>query len=390
MLATSNRRRALGLLSARVFAGVLAVVGLGGCASPPPACQTRQWVFAGSDAGRVLALPLDACSGRLGPAVAVAEVPKPRWLLAHPRQPVLYATTDSAPEGGRVLAFNVDRGSAALQPLNAAPAGGGSTTQLWLDLPSQALAVANFANGTTSTLALQPDGRLGASVSTVAGTGSGPHRRQNGPHAHGVAVDPSHRWVLTADLGADRLFVNGYDPATRQLQAEDLDQPRALALPAGSGPRHFVFGADGRFVYLLNELSADIAVLRWNADNGRLSAVQTVPLSRAGFTGTKSGSGIVISADGRTIYAGERGEHHVVVLAVNPGSGELSLLQHMPSGGELPWALALQPQGRWLLVANQRSHSIKLFGVDPDSGRLFDTGQSTALQSPVSLAFLPD
>jgi len=77
-------------------------------------------------------------------------------------------------------------------------------------------------------------------------------------------------------------------------------------------------------------------------------------------------------------------------LAVNPGSGELSLLQHMPSGGELPWALALQPQGRWLLVANQRSHSIKLFGVDPDSGRLFDTGQSTALQSPVSLAFLPD
>lgn len=345
-------------------------------------------VCVGSDGGGLRAVRFEPSTGQMRLVGLVADLPRPRWVLPHPRLPVLYVAVDANGQEGRVLAYTVDRHRAALTAVSDVTAGGAGTTHLWLDHTSATLFGAQFGAGSVSSFAVLPDGRLGERVSTLQATGSGPHRRQASAHAHGSALDPSGRFLLVPDLGADRVFVHGFDPATRLLAPEDAGAPRAWVAPAGSGPRRAVFGASGRFVYVLSELTAEVTVLRWEAATGRLVAVQVLSLSSPDFKGARSASELVFSRDGRFAYVGDRGEGALVVYSVHTESGELTRVQRLPSGGERPWALDLHASGRWLLVANHGSHRLTLFGVDPGTGELTDSGRAIETPGPVSVAFV--
>jgi 6-phosphogluconolactonase len=203
-----------------------------------------------------------------------------------------------------------------------------------------------------------------------------------------VVVDPSGRYALVPDLGADRVFIYHFDRTTHALSAGNGAEARAFVAPAGSGPRHLAFGADGRFVYLINELTAEIMTLRWNAATGQLALVQTLATSRAEFDGVKSGAEVAVSRDGRFVYVENRGENTLVVYRVDAESGALSLLQRIGSGGERPWGFAIHPSGKWMLVANQRSGNVTVFRIDPASGLLASTGEAVDLPAPVSLTFV--
>jgi 6-phosphogluconolactonase len=365
----------------------LAGLALAGGHAGAAAAQT-ELVYVGTQAGQIHALRFDTSSGKLATIGPVAEGPKSTWTLAHPQLPILYAVNDDKDKDGSVIAYAVNRETGALTKVNEAPTGGPGTTHLSLDLPSMTLFAANFGGGSASTIAIKPDGSLGPLVSTIKATGSGPHRRQTSPHAHGSAVDPSGKYALVPDLGADRVFVYGFDRATHALTPDDAAKPRSFVAPPGSGPRRTVFSADGRFVYVLNELTAELMVLRWDAQQARLATLQTAPLSSAEFKGNKSGSEIALSRDGRFIYAGNRGENALVVYGVNAESGELSPVQSIGAGGETPWGFALHPSGKWLVVANQKSGTVNVFSVDTASGKLADTGQSVAAPTPVSITFV--
>jgi 6-phosphogluconolactonase len=345
-------------------------------------------VYVGTQGNQIHALRFDASSGRLAPLGPVAEGLRPTWVLAHPRLPVLYAVDDDKARPGKAVAYAVDRASGALAAIGEAATGGEGTTYLSLDTPSATLLAASFGSGTASSIALKPDGSPGALVSAIKAIGSGPHKRQASAHAHAAVADPSGRYVLVPDFGADRLFVYGFDRATRALAPDDGPAPRSLALPPGSGPRHLVFGADGRFAYLLSELTAQITVLRWNAEEGRLAPVQTLATSSGGFGGVRSGAELGLGVDGRYLYVADRGEGALVVYRVDPSTGELSLLQRISSGGDKPWGFAIDPSGKWLVVANQGGGSVNLFGIDAASGMLADSGQSAAVPTPVSIAFV--
>lgn len=378
----SWRRQLRGLLIAAAFAP-LAVQ-----ADAMPPCDGAELAYVGTDGKGLRALSFDACAGRLAMLGSMADLPKPRWVLAHPQLPLLYVAVDGGGEEGRVLAFTLDRSSGGLKLLNEIGAGGAGTTHLSLDMASQTLLAANFGGGSVSSIALGSDGSLGPRASTLKASGSGPHRRQTSPHAHGVSVDLSGRYALVADMGADRVFVYGFERSNRQLLSDAAEPPRAFVAPAGSGPRRAVFGHAGNVVYVLNELSAEILVLRWDATSGRLSALQSLPVSSAGFAGVKSASELALSRDGRFVYVADRGESTLQVYRVHPDSGELALLQRLPSGGDSPWAFDIHPSGRWLLVANYRSQSLNLFSVDAESGLLADTGESLGSPGPVSVLFV--
>lgn len=340
------------------------------------ACVADGFVYASSETGEIHLLRFDACVGKLESLGAVATVSKPRWLLVHPDLPLLYAVSDA--NGGSVLAFARDRKTGALTKLGEASSGGAGPTHLLLSGDARALFVANYAAGSVSSIAVAADGSLGATLSTLQASGSGPHRRQTGPHAHGLALAPGGRELLVADLGADRLFVHGIAADGR------LSAGRELALPPGSGPRHVV--AASRHLYLLNELTATLSVLRW--EQGRAQLQQTLALASAGFKGTPSASELQLSADGRHLYVGDRGEHRLLVYRVAAGSGELTLLQRIASGGERPWHFELHASGRWLLVANHAGNRLSLFAVDPASGELRDSTQGLDLATPLCVAFI--
>jgi 6-phosphogluconolactonase len=350
-------------------------------------------VYVGSQGNQLRALRFDADSGKLSVIGPVAEGLRPTWTVAHPQLPVLYATDDQPGKEGAVVAFAIDRTTGALRKLNDAPSGGNGATYLWLDAPATdghasaagTLLVANFGGGSAASIAVRADGSLGGLASTIKATGSGPHRRQASPHAHSAAVDPSGRYALVPDLGADRVFIYALDRANHTLAG---DASRAYVAPPGSGPRHLVFSADGRFVWLLNELTAEVTTLRWDAQQGQLTPVQTQHTSSASFDGTRSGAEIRLSPDGHYLYVEDRGERSLVTYRVNANTGELSFVQRIATGGEVPWAMSIHPSGKWLLVAHQRSNSVNVFSIDKSTGLLADTGISAEAPTAVSITFV--
>lgn len=351
--------------------------------------STTQWVYFGSrslEAGNgIVAARFDAKTGRLSPVGIVAEVTKPAWLLAHPKLPVLYSVSEVSNES-RVFAFSRDPSNGKLTLINSVASGGGGATHLTFDEAAKALFVAHYGTGHVSWLPTADDGRLGIPNSVQSNYGTGPNQqRQTSPHAHGVVVDPSGRYVLAADLGADRVFVYGFDPATRQLVP--AAQPFGTAEP-GSGPRHLTFHPNGQFLFLVTEMAAEVVSYRWDAKQARLQHIQTLSMDEPTFTEQKSAAHIAISRDGRFVYASSRGTNTIAVFAVNSKDGTMRLVQRISSQGKTPWDFSIDPTGRWMLVANSNSNAIAVFAVNPETGELTATQETLSVNTPSNVTFI--
>lgn len=335
----------------------------------------------------IWAARFDPATGTLGDLHLAAEVERPTWLVRDPKRPLLYAVSETGNDGqaqGGVLGFAIDPASGALTPLGRVESGGGGATHLSLDTGSRTLFVANYGTGQVAAIGLKPDGAPDAVQSVQAHVGSGPHRRQKGAHAHAVVIDPGGHYLLSLDLGADRLFVYRFDPATRALS------PLApIAFPPGSGPRHLVFSPDGRFAFLDTELTGEVYAYRWDGRRGVLTQTARVAIDAPDFAGTRSASELAVSADGRFLYVANRGANQLILFAIDRQSGALREGQRIDCGGRGPWSFGIDPTGRWLIVANQASGNLSVFGVDRASGTLSPTANSLAVDKPVAIAFFP-
>jgi 6-phosphogluconolactonase (cycloisomerase 2 family) len=377
MTKSFTRRRLLG--TATAIAAGAALTGAG---------QSRQseLMYVGSWNGTSLyGLRFDPVTGALTPLGAVATV-FAGWTAAHPHRPVLYV--GEGMDGGFVSAYAVDGGTGTLTrtgrvATDAGGTAGGGIALLRVHAPTNTLLVANFEAGLIASVSLDADGRLGAVTSTMTDTGSGPNPRQLGPHPHDVVVDPTGHWALVPDFGADRVFVYRYDRGRLSAAAAP-----GYATAAGSGPRRIVFQRGGQVAYLLNELTADLHVLDWDARDGSLTARQILSTDTAGHTGTSSAAELRLGEDGRFVYASNRGENMLVVLAADTHTGELTPVQHQPCGGSVPWSFTIHRSGRWLLVANEASGTVNVFAVDPQAGTVTATGVSATVPTPDGITFL--
>lgn len=361
----------------------LATAGLAGAKAP----AQDQLVYIGMHGSQIHAARFDPRNGTLTMVGVVADHGRATWAVMHPHAPVLYVVDEAGNDGkanGAVLAYRITPGTGALSLIGTADAGGGGTTYLSIDAASATLVAANYGGGSIATFPLAADGAIGPRASLVADNGTGPSPRQKSPHAHGALVAPGGRYVLAADLGADRVFVYPFTASDHAARAEGM---RAYEAPPGSGPRHMALTADGRFVYLINELTADLVTLRWDAAAGTLSAVDQQPTRLPGGTGPSSGSEIAVSGDGRFLYAGNRTDNTLLVYALDRASGKPGQVQRIAAGGAVPWSFTLSPDGHWLLVANEQSDHISVFARDPRTGTLTDTGHGLDTPKPVNITF---
>jgi len=333
----------------------------------------------------IFAARLDGRTGQLSPLGLQAEVARPTWLLADPRRALLFAVSELGNAGdreGEVLSFAID--GCRLQSVGRTSSGGGGATHLDLARDGGSLFVANFGGGQAAAIPVAPDGTLGAVQSHAVSFGMGPHRRQTAPHPHGVTLAPGGRFLLVPDMGADRVFVHRYDAATKTLSPATV--PFAQ-LPAGSGPRLALFGRGGRYLYMLTELSAELFVFRWDAGNGTLQQIQSLALDPPGSVEATSAAALVMAASGRFLYASNRATGAIQVYAVSRRTGLLDHVQTVAAGGAKPWAAAISPDGRWLIVANQGSDTVTVFEVDAGDGTLTPMDISIIVPTPTSIAF---
>jgi 6-phosphogluconolactonase len=157
----------------------------------------------------------------------------------------------------------------------------------------------------------------------------------------------------------------------------------------GAGPRHIAVHPTLPLVFVANELDSTVATLRFDAERGTLSPLDTRSTVPAGWTGTNYPADIHVGSTGRTLYVSNRGHNSIAVFSVAESAGgkALALEQAVSTEGDWPRNFSLDPTGRWLLVANQRSDSVVVFGRDPENGRLTPTRQRIVIPSPVCLRF---
>lgn len=324
---------------------------------------------------------MDRRSGQLRAVGSIDAGPNPSFLAIHPNGRVLYAVNE-VERGGAVSAFAIGGDSGALTRLGEQPSQGGAPCYVSVDRSGRAVLVANYAAGSVALLPIQADGALAPATSVVQHTGSGPVvDRQSAPHAHCILADPSNRFAVAADLGADHVFVYRLDLDHPSLQPVD---GAAAVMRPGAGPRHLAFHPTLPLVFVADELDSTVATLRFDAARGALTPLETRSTLPAGWTGTNYPADIHVAPSGRTLYVSNRGHNSIAVFSVT-ASGALSLDQVVSTEGDWPRNFSLDPSGRWLLAANQRSDSIVVFACDVASGRLTRTGQRLAVPSPVCL-----
>ncbi len=295
---------------------------------------------------------------------------------------MLYAVNE-LDQAGSVSAFAIERASGALTRLNEQPSGGGAPCYLSVEPSGRAVLVANYGGGSVALLPIEANGAL-APAYVVQHTGKGPNaERQEAPHAHCILPDLSNRFALAADLGADRVFVYRLDLDGKSLR--HIEEGDASMRP-GAGPRHLAFHPTLPLVFVANELDSTVATLRFDRARGALSLQGTLSTLPASWTGTNYPADIHVAANGRTLYVSNRGHNSIALFSV-ADSGALAFEQVISTEGDWPRNFSLDPSGRWLLVANQRSGSVVVFARDPDSGKLALTRQRIALPSPVCLRF---
>jgi 6-phosphogluconolactonase (cycloisomerase 2 family) len=313
----------------------------------------------------------------------------------------LYSTNETDHVGeakeGTVSTFAINRTDGQLTLLNTVPSGGAGPTYASIHPSGKFLLVANYFGGSVAVLPILSDGRLGpaADIKHDAGT-IGPKKATNAPpgsfafsghdrtHAHMILADASGRFVLHADLGLDRILIWKFDERAGVLSPGD---PPSVSLPPGDGPRHFFFHPHGRWCYSLQEEGSTIVLFDYDSANGRLTSRQTISSLPPGFAGSNFCSEILVSGDGRFVYAGNRLHDSVGIFSVGK-NGELIFVAEEWTRGNYPRSFNFDPTGQFFYVCNQRADNVTVFRVNRRSGKLDFTGHYTPVGNPSHIMFV--
>jgi 6-phosphogluconolactonase len=311
----------------------------------------------------------------------------PSFLAVNPGR-FLYAVNEVSDLNGKrtgaVSAFAISRAPLRLTFINQQLSEGADPCHLSFDHERKHLLVANYSSGNVAVLPILRDGSLGTAIDVQQHEGSGPREQQKGPHAHCIRLDRANRFAFAADLGNDKVMIYRYAASTGKLEAA---KQSSAFLHAGAGPRHLAFHPTGKFLYVINELDSSLTTFKYNAAQGTLTAFESVSTLPRDFSGESFCADIHVSKSGRFLYGSNRGHNSIVVFAIDPGSGRLSLVEHVSTAGKWPRNFTIDPSERFLLVANQHTDNVVVFRIDQQTGRLTPTGQSVEIPTPVCLQF---
>jgi 6-phosphogluconolactonase len=343
---------------------------------------------------------VDRSTGALSPSAVFELGTSPNCLAVNASGTHLYSTNETDRVGdtkeGTVSAFAIDRSSGHLTLTNTVRSGGAGPTYASIHPSGKFVLVANYFGGSVAVLPILSDGRLGPATDVKQDSGTvGPKTATNAPpgsfafsghdrtHAHMILADASGRFVLHADLGLDQIFVWKFD----ERGGLTPNDPPSVALPPGDGPRHFFFHPNGRWLYSLQEEGSTIVLFNYDPAKGRLTARQTISSLPPGFAGSNFCSEILVSSDGRFVYAGNRLHDSIGIFSVGK-NGELTFVADEWTRGNYPRSFNFDPTGQFFYVCNQRADNVTVFRVNRRTGKLTFTGHYTPVGNPSHIVFL--
>ena len=340
----------------------------------------------------IYALRFEETSGKLSIVGVAAETTNPSFLAASTSGKYLYAVNETNKFGdedsGAVSTFSIDRKTGKLTLLNQVASRGAGPCHVSLDNTGRYVLVANYDAGTVAVFPVQDNGQLGKYTGFAKHTGQGPNKeRQEAPHAHWIATSPDNQFLLTADLGIDRILVSKFHLPDGAFTPGKSNS--GAKLKAGAGPRHAAFSPNGKFLYVASELNSTVTAFSYNAKDGSMHELQALSTLPKDFSGANDVAEIAVHPSGKFLYVSNRGRDSLAVFSIDPRKGTLKPVADIAAQGKTPRNFVIDPSGKFLLAANQESNSIVVFNIDPATGNLTLTGQVAEVPSPVCIVFLP-
>jgi 6-phosphogluconolactonase (cycloisomerase 2 family) len=343
---------------------------------------------------------VNPASGAMTQREIIPNDANPSCLALHPSGAHLYSanevSTFSGGGSGSVSAYAVDRGRGHLTLLNTVSSEGAGPAHLSVHPSGEFALVANYAGGTVAVLPIQASGELGPATDVIHHQGVlGPERPHSAPagsfaisghdkpHAHMIQADAAGRFVFASDLGLDRIFIWKFDGETGKLTPND---PDSVALPPGDGPRHFAFHPGGRWFYSLQEEGSTLVAFDYDATRGKLTQKQTLSSLPKGFVGTNFTSEVMVSADGKFLYAANRLHDSIAWFPIS-ATGTLTFGGEEWTRGDYPRSFNIDPTGNFLYCCNQRADAVTTFRVHRQTGALTFTGFYTPVGTPSHIVF---
>lgn len=336
------------------------------------------------------------------PQLAVA-IRNPSFIVVHPNHRFLYSVSEDPFSAGPYLAkasyvsaFSIDPATGKLNLLNSVPSGGTTACYISVDKTGKYVLVANFGSGSLTVLRVKADGSLGQQTGFTQHSGKGMDPLyQAGPHPHSFDVSPDNRFAIASDLGTDRVYLYRFHADTGFITT---NQPACVSVkPPGAGPRHFVFAPNGRFGYLLSEMSGIVTAFAWEPSRGVLTEIQATNTKREDFNLDKNATilnsfhsaELALHPTGRFLYVSNRGPDTISVFSVDDASGTLRQIEEVSTRGLMPRSFAIDPTGSYLLVTNQVTDDVVIFRIEGETGRISPTRKVLKVGTPVCIKFVP-
>jgi 6-phosphogluconolactonase (cycloisomerase 2 family) len=349
--------------------------------------------YAGTLTTLKLNLPRGYRSGSLQTLSTTLDCgPFPSWVTLDEENSVLYCSDEGwGSPTGYITSFATSAdGQLALVDRLEVLSGAVTITPYGND--GRGLAIPHYSTAGVSSLSASASGELGLlqnETYTLDGPGTDPVR-QEAPHPHDAIIDPTGRFVLVPDLGADLVRVFQVDP-------DDLTRTalEPLAVEPGSGPRHGVFtpAGDKVYFYLLSELSNTITgyEVLYN-DDAILGFEELFTISSHGEGGSvpagPSAAEIEVSPDGNFLIVSSRNENlltipnfdpansteiasdPLITFSIDETTGSLTKVQEFPAGGSRPRHFSLNGDGSLVAVGLQGDSRVVVIERNVKTGRL--------------------
>jgi 6-phosphogluconolactonase len=331
-------------------------------------------------------------------AVSIAKgIKNPSFLAISPNEKFIYSVGETDADGS-VSAFSFDKKSGTLTKLNTQSSGGANPCHVSIDKTGKWVLVGNYSGGNLSILPVEADGSLGKPTQTINHEGKGPNAaRQEKLHVHSVNIAPNNSDVFVPDLGIDKIVTYKLDTKNGKLLA---GKPAFIKMADGSGPRHFTIHPNGKFAYVIQELSSTVTA--FNYVSGKLTPFQTITTLAKDFKDKNKSfcADIHISPDGKFLYGSNRfvdaGNKNgvfaadntidtIVMYSIDQKTGKLTYIGNEPVLGKVPRNFMITPNGKFVLVANQETDNITIFKRDAKTGKLSPTGKQIEVPVPVCL-----
>lgn len=285
--------------------------------------------------------------------------------------------------GDRVNSFKLHQKSGKITYLNKAPSNG--SCYVSVDKNKKTVFVADYLGGNVLAIPLAKDGSFKEkNLQKIKHQKSGSGHPQDKPRVHAAVLSPDEKHLFVPDLGTDQVFVYQYT-SENNLPLKPTPTSLIKTTP-GAGPRHLAFHPNGKFVYVVHQTIAQVSVFDYL--DGMLKEKQIISMVDSNFTGKHSGADVLVSPDGKFLYASNREDANEIVIFSIGKQGKLTLLKKQSSLGKRPVNIKMDPTGNFMLVANQFTNEVIIFRRDQNSGMLSQTGKKISVNKPVCIQFV--